>query len=166
MRRVLEPDELVELLATSGEMDRSRRRDRQIGRRPMIAVMAKTGLRVTELCQLRWRDVDVHHERLVIEQAKTDAGRRQVDMTLDVVDELNAWRAEQETVDLDGFVFATASGKPRNKDNVRTILSRVVEKANAVRAGRGRAALPPVVPHTLRRTYISLMLEAERRCTT
>jgi integrase len=160
VRRVLEPDELVELLATSGDMDRSRRRDRQIGRRPMIAVMAKTGLRVTELCQLRWRDVDVHHERLVIEQAKTDAGRRQVDMTLDVVDELNAWRAEHETVDLDGFVFATASGKPRNKDNVRTILSRVVEKANAVRAGRGRAALPPVVPHTLRRTYISLMLEA------
>jgi integrase len=160
VRRVLEPDELVELLATTGDTDRSRRRDRQIGRRPMIAVMAETGLRVTELCQLRWRDVHVHHERLVIEQAKTDAGRRQVDMTLDVVDELNAWRAEQETVDLDGFVFATASGRPRDKDNVRTILSRVVEKANAVRATRGRAALPPMVPHTLRRTYISLMLEA------
>ncbi len=44
-------DDLVELLATAGEMDRNRRRDRQIGRRPMIAVMAKTGLRVTELCQ-------------------------------------------------------------------------------------------------------------------
>lgn len=57
-------------------------------------------------------------------------------------------------------MFATASGRPRNEDNVRTILSRVVEKANAVRADRGRAALPPVVPHTLRRTYISLMLEA------
>jgi integrase len=160
LRRVLEPDELVELLATAGEMDRSRRRDRQIGRRPMIAVMAETGLRVTELCQLRWRAVDVHHERLIIEQAKTDAGRRQVDMTLDVVDELNAWRAHQGTVDLDGFVFATASGKHRNKDNVRTVLGRVVKRANKQRAVSGRAALPPVVPHTLRRTYISLMLEA------
>jgi integrase len=160
MRRVLEPDELVELLATASEMDRSKRPDRQIGRRPMIAVMAKTGLRVTELCQLRWRAVDVRHERLIIEQAKTDAGRRQVDMTLDVVDELNGWRAAQGSVDLDGFVFATASGKSRDKDNVRTILSRVVKKANAARADGRRAALPPVVPHTLRRTYISLMLEA------
>jgi integrase len=160
VRRVLEPDELVELLATAGEMDRSKRRDRQIGRRPMIAVMAKTGLRVTELCQLRWRAVDVHRERLIIEEAKTDAGRRQVGMTLDVVDELNAWRAHQGIVDLDAFVFATASGKHRDKDNVRTVLGRVVKQANKQRTASGRAALPPVVPHTLRRTYISLMLEA------
>jgi hypothetical protein len=81
-------------------------------------------------------------------------------MTLDVVDELNAWRAHQGTVDLDAFVFATASGKHRDKDNVRTVLGRVVKQANRQRASSGRAALPPVIPHTLRRTYISLMLEA------
>jgi integrase len=159
-RRVLEPDELTELLAVAGRMDRHLRRDRQIGRRPMIAVMAKAGLRVTELCQLRWRAVDVHHERLIIEQAKTEAGKREVDLTLDVIEELLAWRAERGSVKLDGFVFATASGKPRNKDNVRTVLSRVVERANEERAANGRGSLPPVVPHTLRRTYISLMLEA------
>jgi integrase len=32
----------------------------------------------SEMCQLRWRSVDVHHDRLVIEQAKTPAGRRPV----------------------------------------------------------------------------------------
>jgi integrase len=159
-RRVLEPDELSELLVVAGRMDRQKRRDLQIGRRPMIAVMAKAGLRVTELCQLRWRAVDVHHERLIIEEAKTEAGKREVDLTLDVIEELNAWRAERGSVDLDGFVFATASGKPRDKDNVRTVLARVVERANEGRAARGRGSLPPVVPHTLRRTYISLMLEA------
>ncbi len=126
----------------------------------MIVVMAQAGLRVTELCQLRWRAVDVHHERLIVEQAKTDAGRRQVDLTLDVIEELNAWRAERGDVELDGFVFATASGRPRDRNNIRTILSRVVAKANERRAIRGLAPLPPVVPHTLRRTYISLMLEA------
>ncbi len=145
-RRVLEPDDLVELLAVAGQMDRHLRRDRQIGRRPMIAVMAKTGLRVTELCQLRWRAVDVHHERLIIEQAKTDAGVRQVDLTLDVIDEINSWRAERGPVELDGFVFDTASGKPRNKDNVRTVLSRVVARANEQRKARGQAALPPSCP--------------------
>jgi integrase len=159
-RRVLEPDELTELLRMAGQMDRQKRRDLQIGRRPMIVVMAQAGLRVTELCQLRWRGVDVHHERLIIEQAKTDAGRRQVDLTLDVIEELNGWRAECGSVELDDFVFATATGKPRNRNNVRTILSRVVEKVNEQRSVSGYAPLPPVVPHTLRRTYISLMLEA------
>jgi hypothetical protein len=31
------------------------------------------------MCRLRWRDVDIHHERLVIDDAKTDAGIREVD---------------------------------------------------------------------------------------
>ena len=57
VRRLLEADELKDLLAVAAEMDRTSRRYR-IGRRPMIAVMAKSGLRVTEMCRLRWRDVD------------------------------------------------------------------------------------------------------------
>ncbi len=57
-------------------------------------------------------------------------------------------------------MFATANGTPRDRNNIRTILARVVEKVNDRPGRRGHAALPPVVPHTLRRTYISLMLEA------
>lgn len=159
-RRVLEPDELNELLAVAGTMDRDGRLDRRIGRRPMIAVMGKAGLRVGELCQLRWRAVDIHHERLVIEQAKTEAGKREVELTLDVIEELLDWRAARGDVHMDDFVFATASGHPRDKDNVRTILGRVVKRANEERERRGLIPLAPVVPHTLRRTYISLMLEA------
>jgi hypothetical protein len=49
----------------AAEMDRTSCRY-QIGRRPMIAVVAKSRLRVTETCQLRRLDVDVHHERLVV----------------------------------------------------------------------------------------------------
>jgi hypothetical protein len=63
-------------------------------------------------------------------------------------------------------VFATASDKSRDKDNVRTIRARVVDRANERRAGRGQASLPRVVPHTLRRTDISLMLEAGAPLTT
>ena len=40
------------------------------------------------------------------------------------------------------------------------MLSWVVGRANETRNARGQAPLPPVLPHTLRRTYISLMLEA------
>ena len=100
---------------------------------------------------------DVHPIR-----ATGQVGRETPDclLTLDVVDELNSWRAECGDVHLDRFVFATASGKPRNKDNVRTILGRVVDRVNEDRERRRVISLPPVTPHTLRRTYISLMLEA------
>ena len=51
----------------------------------MIAVMAKSGLRVGEVCALRWRSVDTARQRILIEQAKTAAGVREVDLTLDLV---------------------------------------------------------------------------------
>ena len=111
VRRLLEADELKDLLAVAAEMDRTSTRYR-IGRRPMIAVMAKSGLRVTEMCQLRWRDVDVHHQRLVIGEAKTDAVVREVDLSLDVMEELMTWRASRPSSTADEFVFATGSGRP------------------------------------------------------
>jgi len=60
-------------------------------------------------------------------------------------------------------VFATITGRPRDKDSVRErVLVPVVDRANEIRMERGMAALPRVTPHALRRTYISLMLEAAR----
>jgi integrase len=160
-RRFLEADELAELLTVAGELDRSARADQRIGRRPLIAVMAKSGLRVGEVCALRWRSVDTAHQRLVIQQAKTAAGVREVDLSLDLVDELNTWRAERKPVSVDEFVFATDSGRPRDKDNVRErVLVPVVNRVNEIRHERGITPLPKITPHALRRTYISLMLEA------
>jgi len=160
IRRLLEADELKDLLAVAAEMDRTSMRYR-IGRRPMIAVMAKSGLRVTEMCQLRWRDVDVHNQRLVIGEAKTDAGVREVDLSLDVVEELMTWRASRPSSTADEFVFATDSGRPRDKDNVRErVLRPAITRTNALRAERDLPPLPPVSPHALRRTYISLLIEA------
>jgi integrase len=70
----------------------------------------ESGLRVTEMCRLRWRDVDVHHERLVIGEAKTDVGNHDVDLSLDRMEELMAWRAERQPASPDEHVFPTASG--------------------------------------------------------
>jgi len=160
-RRFVEADELAELLSVAGELDRSARSNQRIGRRPLIAVMAKSGLRVGEVCALRWRSVDTAHQRLVIEHAKTAAGVREVDLSLDLVEELNAWRAECKPASVDEFVFATASGRPRDKDSVRErVLVPVVDRVNEIRAGRRIAPPPKITPHALRRTYISLMLEA------
>ncbi len=160
-RRQLEADDLRELLEVAADMDRHPYRDYRLGRRPIIAVMAKSGLRVSELCQLRWCNVEVHHQRLVIEGAKTDAGNRDVDLSLDVMEELMAWRADCRTIDPDGFVFPTASGRARDKENVsRRVLAPAIARTNELRAQRGLPPLPRITPHALRRTYISLMCEA------
>jgi integrase len=158
-RRFLEADELRDLLAMAADVDRAARHY-QIGRKPMIAVMAMAGLRVTEMCELRWRDVDVHHRRLVIRKAKTEAGVREVDLSLDLLEELISWRALQTNASPDELVFPTASGKQRDKDNVRKRLASVVKQTNRRRAERDLPALPTVSPHALRRTYISLLIEA------
>ncbi|HYB26979.1 MAG TPA: tyrosine-type recombinase/integrase [Solirubrobacteraceae bacterium] len=131
------------LLAVAGELDRRARSDQRIGRRPVIAVMAKSRLRVGEVCALRWRSVDTAHQRLVIEQAKTAAGVREVDLSLDQVEELNAWQADCKPESVDEFVFATDSGRPRDKDSVRErLLVPVVNRVNEIRVERGIAQLP------------------------
>jgi integrase len=59
------------------------------------------------------------------------------------------------------YVFPTASGRPRNKDNIsRRVLGPTVRRANDLRAQRDLPPLPKVTAHALRRTYISLMIEA------
>jgi integrase len=142
-RRFLEADELGEVLAAAAELDRVARSDHRIGRRPMIAVMAKSGLRVSEVCQLRWRSVDLHHKRLVVEQAKTDASVREVDLSLDLLDELLAWRADSPPDGVDAFVFPTASGRARDKDSVRErVLAPVISRVNEIRVARGLPPLP------------------------
>ena len=71
------------------------------------------------------------------------------------------WRASRPSSTGDEFVFATDSGRPRDKDNVRErVLRPVVNRTNEARARRDLPRLPPVSPHALRRTYISLMFEA------
>ena len=107
----------------------------------MIAVMAKSGLRVSEVCQLRWRSVDLHHKRLLVEQSKTDAGVREVDLSLDLLDELLAWRAESAPDGVDTFVFATAGGPAAGQGQ----RSRACPRARDQKSERGPSGTwPPV----------------------
>jgi hypothetical protein len=56
-------------------------------------------------------------------------------------------------------IFHTRSGRARDKDNVRNrVLGPCVEDASARRQADGHPPLGRVTPHTLRRTFISLLL--------
>ena len=68
---------------------------------------------------------------------------RVIDLSLDLVDELNTWRAERKPASVDEFVFATDSGRPRDKDSVRErALVPVVNRVSETRRQRGIAPLP------------------------
>ena len=131
-------------------------------RRTIIACLASSGLRNTELCRIDIQDVDFAHGHINVDDAKTEAGVRKVDLSPMLRDELLAWRASLADPAPDTPFFPTRTGGRRDKDNINArVLQPAVRRANERRAKRGLPPLPGrVTAHTLRRTYISMMFAA------
>jgi integrase len=155
----LETAEQIEsLLDAAGEMDAQATRERvHLKRRAILATMIFAGLRIGELCSLRWRDVDLPRGWLTVAQAKTDAGTREVKIRGALRDELLAARPAE--VDQDAYVFPTRTGRRQYESKVRTAtLGGAVKRANESRAARGLQPLPEsLTPHSLRRTFASVL---------
>jgi integrase len=152
--------QIAALLDAAGELDRGAASNRRhIKRRAMLAVLVFAGLRINELCALRWRDVDLAAGWLHT-GSKTDAGRdRIVKIRGALRDELLTLRAARGSIDQDAYVFATGRGGRMSDDNFRSrVLRAAVKRASE---NLKRADLPPLpdklTPHSLRRTFCSLL---------
>jgi len=151
--------QVAALLDAAGRLDREAREDRQhVERRAMLATLTFAGLRISELCALRWRHVDLAAGWLTVGDSKTDAGRRRVKIRGALRDDLLAVRAARR-VDQDAFVFATRTGSRPSGDNIRSrVLNVAVEAASRDLAKRDLPPLPDkLTPHSLRRTFCSLL---------
>jgi integrase len=137
-------------------------RQRISPRRTIIACLAGSGLRNTELCRIDVCDVDFAHGHINVEDAKTDAGVRRVDLSPMLLDDLLAWRASLKHPSPDSPFFPTRTGNRRDKDNINArVLKPAIRRANERRAHRDLSPRPAkVTAHTLRRTYISMMFAA------
>jgi integrase len=160
------------LLDAAGELDRQAHPTGQhIERRAMLATLTFAGLRIGELCALRWRDVDLADGWLRT-GSKTDAGWRRVKIRGALRDELLAVRGRQQDAPQDGYVFPTARGARMSDDNFRTrVLGRpagtikgkdrkgtgAVGRANTCLEAVGVPPLRKLTPHSLRRTFCSLL---------
>ncbi len=123
--------------------------------------MAMGGLRVGELVELRWGAVDLANARLQVVDSKTDAGRRTVDLSPDLRDELLAKKAAARDANPGDLVFPTRTGTKRDRHNVRArALAGAVERANQKLAEAGHSPIVGVTNHSLRRTFASLLYEA------
>lgn len=124
--------------------------------RPLMAVLAGAGLRISEALALQRRDVNLAKGELTVRESKTDAGARTVDLTPALRDELATYldRADRQPSDL---VFPTLKGKQDNRHNVRNRLFRqAITDANKQLAELGIDPIGKVGPHGLRRTYATL----------
>jgi len=131
-------------------------------RRAVIATLGLAGPRVTELCQLDNKDTDLTKARFFVQDSKTEAGVRDVDIHGRLLSELLIYRAQLGAGEMNDPAFPSLTGNRRSKDNVRLgVVDPVVARANEIRASRKQ---PPihvhVTPHTFRRTYITYMLAA------
>lgn len=147
------------LLGAAGELDRKAKRDRRhIERRAMIATLLHAGLRIGELCDLRWRDVDLAGGWLST-GSKTDAGRRKVKIRGGLRDELAALRGRHQDAPQSSYVFGTRSGARMSPSNFRNrVLAAAVELANEHLEADGLPPLPErITPHSLRRTFCSFL---------
>jgi integrase len=117
---------------------------------------------VTELCELDVRDIDLTKARFYIDDSKTPAGIRDVDIHPRLLHELTAYSAARPPSAIDAPTFPTRTGRRRDKDNVRLrVVAPVVARANELRAARDQPPLRAhVTPHTLRRTYITYLIAA------
>jgi integrase len=158
-RTFLEVDEFHSLLDAAGELEAEARSDfRGLGRRAMVATLGLAGLRISELVDLKVAQVDLIRGRFKLADAKTEAGVREVEITLYLRDELLEYAMDRRARGLphepsDHF-FGTNTGRRRDPDRFRDrILARAVERAGANRERNGLPPLPEITPHSLRRTW-------------
>jgi integrase len=152
-------EQIKALLDAAGELDHGAKSNGQLPRRAILTTLTLAGLRIGELIELRWRDVNLADGRLTVRASKTDAGVRRIDLLPALAGELRALRAKVKP-DPSERVFPTQEGGPMNPSNVRTrILAKAVERANERLVKAEATPLPEsLTPHKLRHTFASLLV--------
>lgn len=146
---------------------------------PIFKLLAYTGIRVGELCALKWKDIDFEEESISITKTyynpinnirkyqlvppKTQKARRTIDVDQSVLSLLEKHRAAQNKVKMrlrkqyhdEDFVFAKMDEKnPGYPELIKTIENRMR------RLLKLSGLNEDLTPHSLRHTHTSLLAEA------
>ena len=142
MPQVLDVDEAVQLVevptdAPLGQRDRA-----------LLELLYSSGLRVSELCALRWHDLDLDEGQVTV--LGKGSKQRVVPVGSHARAALAAWRTESSAKP-DAPVFPGRGGKPITSRAVQLRLRRIAQKQGLFKR---------VHPHLLRHTFASHVLES------
>jgi integrase len=130
-----------------------------VPRRVIAETLILVGPRVSELCGLRMQHIDLAAGRVRIprEATKTDAGERIVPLLPALREHLTDHRLDYPG-GATAPAFPTRNGTAQHPDNVRSrILEPIRQRANELLAAEGRLPIAHMTPHTLRRTFASIL---------
>ncbi len=160
-------EQIAALLDAAGDLDTHAQlhggHDQKGGlvyRRALLATLTFGGLRIGELFELQWRDVDLASGWITVREGKTSAAARRIDLLPALRDELAAHKANAPSIDPQSLVFATAAGTGLKYANVyKRVLGKSIEGANERLAKAGSVPLPAgLSPHKLRHTFASILV--------
>jgi integrase len=132
--------------------------------RALISLLGYAGPRIREALALRHRDVRLHEapRRLDVLDSKTPTGVREVHLSPELADLLARYREQRRRngrpAGNNDFLWSGADGRPRSYSWALKKVHRAARIATERREARGLPPLPRVTPHTLRHTYISVLL--------
>ena len=138
-----------------------------IGRRVICEILGRSGVRASELCDLKIGQVrihDPHGARFRIPDSKTETGVREVQMSPDLVEAVvehldRLWRIGG-SMEPEAYLVPNLHGGRLNRQRVGQIVGEAAKLASGRLTAKGLPPLPNTTPHSLRRTYISIALLA------
>lgn len=143
----------------------------------VVYTLFHTGMRISEFCGLTLKDIDLENRtvnidhqlqrtcdmRYIIEETKTEAGKRKIPITEDVAQMFQAIIEDRETPKLEkvidgytGFLFYDDEGNPLVAMHWQHRFNRMVGRYNDIY----RVQMPNITPHVCRHTYCSNMAKS------
>ena len=143
----------------------------------VVYILFHTGMRISEFCGLTLKDIDLENRtvnidhqlqrtcdmRYIIEETKTEAGKRKIPITEDVTQMSQAIIEDREPPKMEkvidgytGFLFYDDDGNPLVAMHWQHRFNRMVGRYNDIY----RVQMPNITPHVCRHTYCSNMAKS------
>jgi integrase len=140
-----------------------------VGRKAILCTLGRSGVRNSELSGIRIGHLRLHDPegaRFHIPDSKTETGIRVVEVSPYLAEVLimhiDRLRRAGNDTGPEAFLFQNERGRRMSRKRVGTIVREAAVLASAKMRERGLPPLPHITPHSLRRTYISIALLANK----